>query len=85
MSALDKFKSLFGEKAKGQTPHQKRPNHLKEVKAEGSGQSQGNREKAEVEILQKKIRAQLTKDPKLQKKAAMIIENMIKGKEKGNK
>lgn len=79
MGALDKFKNLFGEK--GPTPKaKKKPETLKEVKADQkSSQNAVNktREKAEVEILQKKIQEKLRKDPQLQKKAAMILENMI--------
>lgn len=83
MNALSKFKSLFGEKGEKTKPSsqpKKRPNHLKEVKAEEKGHSQNNRDKAEVEILQKKIKDKLAKDPKLQKKAAMILENMLNDK-----
>lgn len=85
MSALSKFKSLFGEKEKS-SPPKKRANHLTEVKrevkhkvkADGHKDANTKRDKAEVEILQKKIRDQIKKDPKLQKKAAMILENMLK-------
>ena len=83
MNALSKFKSLFGEKGEKTKPSsqsKKRPSHLKGVKAEEKGHSQNNRDKAEVEILQKKIKDKLAKDPKLQKKAAMILENMLNDK-----
>lgn len=88
MSALSKFKSLFGEKEKEKSsPREQKANHLKEVKreaknevkADGHKDANTKRDKAEVEILQKKIRDQIKRDPKLQKKAAMILENMLKG------
>lgn len=79
MSALSKFKNLFGEKSKNSNPKQK-VNHLKEVKAESPSETNTKRVKAEVEILQKKIREKIKNDPKLQKKAAMILENMLNGK-----
>ncbi len=86
MGALDKFKNLFGEK--GPTPKSKKANHLKEasknesqkVKADQKGSTSSHRDKAEVEILQRKIQERLRKDPQLQRKAAMIVENMINKK-----
>ncbi|MCF8057753.1 MAG: hypothetical protein K9K67_00545 [Bacteriovoracaceae bacterium] len=74
---MDKFKGLFGEKNTKKAPAS-RPSPIKEVKADAAK----SQEKAEVEVLRQKIREKLKKDPKLQKKAAMVLEKMINEKPK---
>jgi hypothetical protein len=82
MSTTQKIKKLFlGEKTQEveKSPPKRPP--LKPIKGgQGKEKLDNEKAKAEIEIFQKKIKQKLKDDPELQKKAAMIISQMINKK-----
>lgn len=71
MGAANKLKELF-DKNQPKESENVAPKQLAEQKAK--------RDKVEVEYLRKTLQDKFKKDPKLNKKAAMIIEQMINQK-----
>ena len=68
MGAANKFKDLFTKQSEGPT--------------KPTNEGLPHQDKARIEQLRKTLQNKLKKDPKLAKKAAMIIEEMLKPKKK---
>lgn len=68
MGAANKFKDLFTKQTEGPTNKPQR--------------GASHQEKARIEQLRKALQDKIKNDPKLAKKAAMIVEEMLKQKKK---
>jgi len=83
MGAANKLKELFGKRPSSRDEKSekgKKENCLKKKKDQKqtlNTEQKAQKDKAEVEYLRKVIQERLKKDPKLSKKAAQLIEQML--------